>query len=282
MEKRDLSKKRKKRRLVWHNASKTVALLARFEKENSETIVLKRPGNQMKVGDQCILGIDGSGFAISVGVLENRVPKGMIYLNDGSPGSEVLLATIDQLLTTLKMEQSDLDGICVTLGPGSFTSLRISLAVAESIGLGLNLPVYGVDTLQIIAGSLPFYPGQIKVIQNAYKGEFYTATYKTDNGKPVLQDSLQLIKPDAFYEGLIAGDMILGTGLATMFKKGFDLAAKNVNWNQDFHRNVSGISVIEHFLEHEVQEPSVKPLEPIYIRLSEAEINYEKQFGIKK
>ncbi len=236
----------------------------------------------MKVGDQCILGIDGAGFAVSVGVLENRVPKGLIYLNDGSPGSEVLLATIDQLLTTLKIEQTDLDGICVTLGPGSFTSLRISLAVAESIGLGLNLPVYGVDTLQLIAGSLPFYRGQVKVIQNAYKGEFYAATYKTETGKPVLQDSLHLIKPEPFYEDLIAGDMILGTGLTTLFKKGFDLAEKKVNWNRDFHRSVSGISVIEHFLEHDVREPSLKPLEPIYIRLSEAEINYEKQFGVKK
>ncbi len=236
----------------------------------------------MKVGEQCILGIDGSGFSISVGLMESGVAKGMIYLNDGSPGSEVLLVAVDQLIKNLKVEQSDLEGICVTLGPGSFTSLRISLAVAESIGLGLGIPVYGVDTLQIIAGSVPFYSGYIKVIQNAYKGEFYTATYKTDSGKPVLQDKLHLIKPDLFYEQLNAGDLLLGTGVSMLIKKQFDLLRKEVFWNQDFHRNASGISVIEHFLEQEVKEPSLKPLEPLYIRLSEAEINYEKQFGVKK
>ena len=77
-------------------------------------------------------------------------------------------------------------------------------------------------------------------------------------------------------------DLILGTGISLMLKNDFDLAAKNVRWNQDFHRTISGISVIEHFLETGVKEPSLTPLEPIYIRLSDAEINYDRQFGVKK
>ena len=58
-----------------------------------------------------------------------------------------------------------------------------------------------------------------------------------------------------------------------------DLQAKGVVWNQDFQRIASGIGVIEHFLESEVRDSSAIPLEPIYIRLPEAELNYEKQFG---
>lgn len=235
----------------------------------------------MQLKEQCILGIDGSGFSVSVGVMELGVAKGLIYINDGSPGSEILLATIDQLLSTLKVDKSGLDGICVTLGPGAFTSLRISLAVAESLGLGLNIPVYGTETLKLIAATVPFYPATIKVIQNAYKGEFYTASYETKSGKPNLLDRLRLITPDQFFEELEAGDLILGTGIEQLKKKGLDPAVKAVKTNQDFHRIVSGISVIEQFLEEEAREPSLKPLEPIYIRLSDAEINYNRQFGVK-
>jgi len=233
----------------------------------------------MKLKEHCILGIDGSGFSVSVGIMKAGIATGQIFINDGSPGSEILLATIDQLLKILKMEKTELDGICVTLGPGSFTSLRISLSVAESLGLGLNIPVYGVDTLQIMAATVPFYSGHIKVIQNAYKGEFYSATYFTGNGRPEQLDNLYLIAPADFYDQLEEDDLLLGSGVSLLIQKGFDLEIKKVRWNLDFQRTASGISVIEHFLDQKLREPSVKPLEPIYIRLSEAEINYEKQYG---
>lgn len=235
----------------------------------------------MKLKEQTILGFDASGFSVSVGIMENGIAKGLIFLNDGTPGSEILLSTVDQLLKTLKMEKESLEGICVTLGPGSFTSLRISLAVAESIGIGLNIPVYGVDTLQLIAATVPFYPYAIKVVQNAYKGEFYSASYRTQSGHPQEVEGLSLIQPTAFYEKLQPNDLVLGTGVGLLLQKKFDLKAKHVCWNEDFHRSISGISVIEHFLETEVRASSLKPLEPIYIRLSDAEINYHKQFGVK-
>ena len=236
----------------------------------------------MKLKELCVLGIDGSGFSVSVGLMKSGIATGLITINDGSPGSEILLTTIDHLLKLLQLDKQNLDAVCVTLGPGSFTSLRISLSIAESLGLGLDIPVYGVDSLRLIAGTLPFYPGRIKVIQNAYKGEFYTATYSTAAGKTEALEELKLIRPDMFYKKLEPGELILGTGVQELIRKGFDPAEKKVRWNLDFHRNISGISVIEYFLDDELRKPSLKPLEPIYIRLSDAEINYQKQFGSSK
>lgn len=233
----------------------------------------------MLLREQCILGIDGSGFSISTGLMDKGIPKGLIYINDGSPGSEILLATIDQLLTTLKIRKEKLDGICVTIGPGAFTSLRISLSVAEALGLGLDIPVYGVNSLILIAATVPYYPHKIKVIQNAYKGEFYTASYDTSSGKAVDLDDLKLITPTDFFDNLAENELILGNGIELLIKKEFDLIKKNARWNLDFQRTISGIGVIEYFLDSESRPPSEIPLEPIYIRLSDAEINYAKQFG---
>ncbi len=233
----------------------------------------------MLIKEQCILGIEGSGFSVSVGLMDQGIPKGNLFLNTGAPGSESLLSGIDQLLRMLNTPKDGLDGVCVTLGPGSFTSLRICLSTAEALGLGLNIPVYGVDGLVLIAASVPYYAATVKVIQNAYKGEFYSASYDTSSGKAVLKSDLSLIKPDLFYEQLERGDLILGNGIAKLVELQLDLCTKGVVWNQDFQRIASGIGVIEHFLECEVREPSPIPLEPIYIRLPEAELNYEKQFG---
>lgn len=233
----------------------------------------------MLLKDQCILGIESSGFFVSVGISDKGVSKGVIYLNDGSPGSEVLLNQIDQLITMLKISKEDLDGICVTLGPGSFTSLRVSLSTAEALGLGLNIPLYGVDSLIIMAATVPFYPFPVKVIQNAYKGEFYIGSYDTRYGKPVALAELALIRPEVFYENLEENDLILGNGIDRLLSDNFDLSKKKVKWNQDFHRQNSAIAVIEQFLNEEAKAPTGIPLEPIYIRLSEAEINYNKRYG---
>lgn len=233
----------------------------------------------MLMNEQTILGIEGSGFSVSVGLMEKGMPLGNLFLNTGQPGSESLLYGIDQLLALTGTQKSALDGICVARGPGAFTSLRICLATAEALGLALGIPVYGVDNLTLIAATVPFYPNRVRVVQNAYKGEFYTADFNTKNGKAELMTKLGLIKPAVFVEQLQQDDLILGNGLSKLVKMGFNLESRGVYWNQDFSRVVSGIGVIEHFLEQEAVKPDGVPLEPIYIRLSEAELNYEKQFG---
>lgn len=234
----------------------------------------------MLLKEQSILGIDATNQSISVGLMIKGVAKGSIYLNTGAPSSETLLASIDRLLAEARVEKHELQGVCVTLGPGSFTSMRISLSIAEALGLGLNIPVYGTDCLSVMASTMPFYPGKIKVIQNAYKGELYTATFDTSSGKVVALEEIRLIKPQDFYDQLEENDLLLGNGIAVLENKKLDISEKKVRANQDFHRLGSGIAVIEQFLDTEEREPSPLPLEPIYVRLSEAEINYKQQFGV--
>ncbi len=233
----------------------------------------------MFIKEQCILGIEGTGHSVSIGIMDQGVAKGCIYINAGLPGSAVLLKSIDALLKTCQIAKENLEGICVTLGPGSFTSMRISLSVAESIGLALNVPLYGIDVLTLMAATIPFYQYPIKVIKNAYKGELYMAEYHNTVGEVVRDSKLMILKPDLFFENLKENDLLLGDGILKMQADGFNLQSKKVRCDLGFSRQVTGINVIEHFLEREAAEPSIAPLEPIYIRLSEAEINYSKQFG---
>lgn len=70
-----------------------------------------------------------------------------------------LLVDVDSLLEEAGVEPTALDGLVVGLGPGSFTSTRIGLAVARGLGLALGTPAAGVSTLDALAsaraGALP-------------------------------------------------------------------------------------------------------------------------------
>ena len=228
------------------------------------------------------MGIEGSGHSVSVGIMQKGVPLGELFNNSGLPGSQILLHSIDQLLDQCRIEKENLQGICVTLGPGSFTSMRICLAVAEALGMGLQIPVYGIDELTLTANTVPFYPFPIKVIKSAYKGEFYTAGFSTSSGIAQRLDELHLVTPQTFLENLDPNELVLGNGLNQLLSGEVALEWKKARWNVSFSRKVGGINVIEYFLDTPAKEPSTIPLEPIYIRPSEAELNYERHFGISK
>ena len=225
------------------------------------------------------MGIEGSGHSISVGLMKRGIPIGELFDNSGFPASRTLLHYIDTLLYQCRTKKEELQGICLTLGPGSFTSMRVSLSVAEAIGLGLHIPLYGIDELTLTANTLPFYPFPIKVVKNAYKGEIYTASFETADGTAKRLDELNLVTPRRFLQDLRDNELVLGNGLDRVLAENSASVNRRMRWNASFSRQVGGIDVIEYFLDSGAREPSDIPLEPIYVRLSEAELNYRARFG---
>lgn len=65
--------------------------------------------------------------------------------------AEALMPLIDAVLKKAKSGYDDLDAIVTTAGPGAFTGLRIGISAAKSLGLALDIPVYGITTTQALA-----------------------------------------------------------------------------------------------------------------------------------
>jgi len=225
------------------------------------------------------LGLEGSGFAVSAGLCKEGTPVSLAFTNSGIQTSEIILETIESLFSRSGVNKEDLRGICVSLGPGSFTSLRVSLATVEALALGLDIPVYGVDLLRLMAASSLYFDGTVKVIQKAYKGEMYYGCYRTRSGKVAEVKPIDLIDPKEFIEELEKGDLIMGTGLELIKSQQEEMREKGVLWREDFRTQVSGLDVIEYFLDQPEKPSQGAPLEPIYIKLSEAEINFDKRAG---
>lgn len=93
-----------------------------------------------------------------------------------------LMPRIARMLTMAELKVSDLAGVAVSLGPGSFTGVRISLAIAKGLALPHKLPIVGVPTLDIVA--YPFQNGELPIwtIAEAGRNRILAAYYdKVEN-----------------------------------------------------------------------------------------------------
>jgi tRNA threonylcarbamoyladenosine biosynthesis protein TsaB len=99
-----------------------------------------------------------------------------------------LAPAIDGLLARSNIKPTDIDVFAVALGPGSFTSLRIGLAVVKGLAMALHLPVIGVPTLDILASAQKIEEIPMAAVLQAGRGRLAVATYTADNGTWQLQN----------------------------------------------------------------------------------------------
>lgn len=124
-----------------------------------------------------ILGIETATSVISVAVAEDNKVLGEFSLTAKQGHMKNLLPLIDQLLSGLEIGVGDLDGFAVSVGPGSFTSLRVGLATCKALAHTAKKPVVDVSTLDVLAWGLQGVSGLICPVLTARRDEVYTALY---------------------------------------------------------------------------------------------------------
>ena len=142
-----------------------------------------------------ILAVDTATSVSSVAFLENgkltaeassppAKPSGLI-VSVKSNHSEAILPLIQSVLDNAQRRFSDVDAIAVSIGPGSFTGLRIGLALVKGIAYDCNLPVVGVSSLEAQAARVAEFSGTICPLLDARKNELYAALFDQQEGKLV-------------------------------------------------------------------------------------------------
>lgn len=103
----------------------------------------------------------------------------------GPEGHVVLLPEcVDRLLTETSWACMDLDLIAVTIGPGSFSGVRIALGYAKGIALAQETPVVGISNLDLLAAGTGRQEGWVSVAMDARRGEIFAALYQLKDGMP--------------------------------------------------------------------------------------------------
>lgn len=113
------------------------------------------------------------------------------------------LVLIQQTLEAARVEPSEVDIIAVGRGPGSYTGIRASIALAQGWQLGRSTPIVGISTVEILAAQCAAagFTGRVQVIIDAQRRELYSAQYEMMNGAIRLVKELEIIAAESLQPG---------------------------------------------------------------------------------
>jgi tRNA threonylcarbamoyladenosine biosynthesis protein TsaB len=191
--------------------------------------------------------------------------------------SERLMSAIEWLLNASRITMGDIDAFAVSIGPGSFTGLRIGLSTAKGLCYATGKPIVPVPTLDALARTLPFCPHLICPMLDARKNEVYTAIYKWEKGtmKKVINETS--VKPSDLLDVINETTVFLGEG-AKIYKQIItDCLHKNAVFAPQSKMSPSALTVAEIAVEKLKRDKTADPvgLTPLYIRKSEAEVRWK-------
>lgn len=133
-----------------------------------------------------ILGIETATTVCSVALTREDQWLGEYRLNIKNVHAGVLAPAVERLFKDCRVALSAVNAIAVSIGPGSFTGLRIGLAFAKGLAMVHETPLVSVSTPAALAATVPVQRPNIAVLLRSRKNEFYLTTYQRDQGGDVL------------------------------------------------------------------------------------------------
>ena len=220
-----------------------------------------------------LLTIDTSTTACSVAISHGERLISESLLNLGKTHASRLLSLVDSALGSAGLAVSDLDGIGVALGPGSFTGLRVGISTAKGLALAAKKPVGGFSSLAMLAMNIPWASHPVCPMFDAKKKEVYAALYNCrDLPYQLIEDCVA--PPGDFLERLDGTTIFVGEGALAYRQLIIErLGDKAVFAPPPYHlpRASNGAILARRVFEAgEAISPSM--LLPRYIRASEAEL----------
>lgn len=161
-----------------------------------------------------ILSVETSGREGSIALYRPGQPTVEQALgSEGRKHARSLVADADKLLGDLGLGPRDMDCVAVSLGPGSFTGLRVGIVFAKTFGWINKCPVVAVPTFEAIANQVVEPGSHIAVVGDAQRGELFFSEYtRGDRGFEAKADVQILSVPDV-KDRLNTESVLIGTGL---------------------------------------------------------------------
>jgi tRNA threonylcarbamoyladenosine biosynthesis protein TsaB len=146
-----------------------------------------------------VLAIETSTAVCSVAVIADQRSVVERSVVEAHIHSEKLLTLVNDVLTESRIGMGKLDGIAVSIGPGSFTGLRIGLSSAKGLCTAIEKPLATVPTFDSIASSVRArHPGKEDVViaLDARQGEYYVARYSNRSGLESCEDPVAVVSAE--------------------------------------------------------------------------------------
>ena len=156
-----------------------------------------------------ILSIDTSGKSFSLTLQKDNIKTSFVDTTE-SVSSESVLVEIDKLVSECKILPKDISSVIYNNGPGSFTGVRVSSAIVQAIGFSNNCPVYGINSLMLIAYSeyMKNNVSKIQVIKKAFGDQVFHGLFHLTSDSCISNDP---IKTSTFSDVEIDSNYVLIT-----------------------------------------------------------------------
>jgi tRNA threonylcarbamoyladenosine biosynthesis protein TsaB len=231
-----------------------------------------------------VLAVETATSWQSVAILDDSLVLARYDHDAGGSHAKLLLPTIDRLLRETGLTLKQLDGLVVSIGPGSFTGLRVGLATLLGFRTISQLPLAVVPTLEGMAWNLRGTSTLLCPILNCRRGELYWALFRwTSEGR------LERVMSEQVGTPAMLGNCLTGSVLA--FGEGWTVEASAIRAStppsttfieaSDFAMKPSAVSIglagIERLRRGESAGIGISPL---YVQRTAAELKYEGTGGV--
>lgn len=230
-----------------------------------------------------MLSVDSSSKYASVALLKDETVLANYTINSGLTHSQKLMPLIDRLLSDLSLSILDVDLFSCNVGPGSFTGLRIGIALLNGLAMPLNKPIVGVSALESLAYNIYSPNTLVCPIIDAKNNNIYSSLYKYENRNyelisPYFSDNIaELIN----YLKVIDEPIVFVGDGAYIHKDLLEENLKNISISPLYLSNVNAASVGAAAFKKYNGESEFNEIVPIYLKKSSAErLLDEKQKNI--
>lgn len=226
-----------------------------------------------------ILAIDTTGATLSAALLEDQTIRAEIFVNTGDNHSLHLLPAIKHVYDLTGSSVGATDLFACTLGPGSFTGVRIGASTIKGLAMATGKPVVGCSTLEALAANIGPISESICPILDAQRGQVYTAIYKLNgNCIPQMMQKASITTLEPFIANFNDKDNVLFVGsgavkYADLIKR--TLPESNIAPVQFGQVRASMVGLLGLRKFQEGHKLDVLTFSPFYLRLSEAERKLE-------
>lgn len=227
-----------------------------------------------------VLGIETSTPAASVTIGSEQGIIGSCLVSRGVSHGSFILPAVEFLMKEADLSYRNLSAIAVGLGPGLYTGLRVGVATAKTLAQALSVPIIGVSSLDLLAFDVRYSNKLICPVIDAKRKEVFFAFYRQVPGGITRESSYVVGSPErllAEMEGSKDDFLLVGNG-ALLYRDRLDGAHK-VEFGSMANAFPRAASLVELALPRLYREDYDRlfDLEPLYMRRSDAEINWEKK-----
>ena len=228
-----------------------------------------------------ILTIDTSSNCSSVALSDGPSLLGESILGEDRCNSGRLPEAISGLLAAAGLTPDGLDAFAVSLGPGSFTGVRVGIATVKGLAIATQKPVVGFSSLAMLAMNLPFSSAQVAPMFDARKSEVYAALYRCGS-LPETVTGDAVLSPARFLAAIDRPTLFLGDGAVRyrdLIQSTLGELALFPPWHADLPRASAGaVIALDAALKGAFTPLAL--LNPTYLRASEAELAKRRREAI--